>query len=273
MNIYFACASLSGGYESALRENGAKNLLVSYAFKQAVPKVAEYVKSVEGGRLIIDSGAFSAWNKGEVIDLKEYGEWCGETLEKLKGEMDVHIVNLDVIPGKLGQNPTQNEINDSAERGWENLLKLEEMGLKPLHVFHQFEDFSVLDRIRDHQSYFGVSPSNACSVSERERWLAKVFYYLKDDLPKTHGFGVTSKRLLESFPWYSVDSTSWAAVEMYGRACFTTKRDRHGDWFNSRKKSHRRFVLGKEVKELIRVENLVTNLWELRGVKWRDDAN
>lgn len=73
---------------------------------------------------------------------------------------------------------------------------------------------------------------------------------------------------MEMFPWYSVDSTSWAAVDIYGRATFTSKKDQHDKRFNSRTKSHRDHVLVKEIKELQRLEKANTDLWAKRGIVW-----
>ena len=150
----------------------------------------------------------------------------------MKGKIHhVYVINLDVIPGEMGKNPTADQIHSSAEKGFENLEKLEGMGLKPIHIFHQFEDFKWLDILAKRQPYIGISPSNACSVKERHNWLRHVFYHMKDKLVRTHGFGVTAKKLMEDFPWYSVDSSSWAAVAIYGRATFTTKKRGHETWF------------------------------------------
>lgn len=270
MHIYFATSSMGDRREEALRSCGVKNLLVSYAYKNAFPKTIEFLEPLHpDGRLIVDSGAFTAWSKGESIDLQAYGEFCLELLEKVKGKIHhVYVINLDVIPGEMGKNPTADQIHSSAEKGFENLEKLEKIGLKPIHIFHQFEDFKWLDVLAARQPYIGISPSNACSVKERHNWLRHVFYHMKDKLVRTHGFGVTAKKLMEDFPWYSVDSSSWAAVDIYGRGTFTTKKHGHETWFNSRMKSHRDKVLKEEIRELLRLEKSNTELWKMRGVDW-----
>jgi hypothetical protein len=246
---------------------------VSYAYKNAFPKTIEFLEPLHpDGRLIVDSGAFTAWSKGEQIDLQAYGEFCLELLEKVKGKVNhVYVINLDVIPGEMGKNPTPDQITSSAEKGFENLEKLEAMGLQPIHIFHQFEDMKWLDMLAKRQSYIGISPSNACSVKERKNWLKHVFWSLTKDHPKlvrTHGFGVTAKSLMEEFPWYSVDSSSWSAVDQYGRGCFTTKKQNYDSWFNSRQESHRNLVLKNEIKELLRLEKQNTEIWKERGLDW-----
>lgn len=269
MHVYFATSALGERRTEILRSGGVSKLLVSYAYKNAFPKTIEFLEPLPNARLIVDSGAFTAWSKGESIDLQAYGEFCLELLEKVKNKIrHVYIINLDVIPGEMGKNPTADQMNASVEKGFENLEKLESMGLKPIHIFHQFEDFKWLDLLAKKQSYIGISPSNACSVKERHNWLRHVFYRLKDDMRRTHGFGVTAKTLMADFPWYSVDSSSWSAVDMYGRATFTHKKLNFDGWFNSRSEAHRNHALKKEIEELLALEKTNTEVWKLRGIDW-----
>lgn len=270
MNLYFATTAMGLMRESALTRAKVKKILVSFAYKESLSVALKLLeKSYPNSKLIIDSGAFTAWSKGEEIDLEAYGEFCLKAIEKVKGRAGkVFITNLDVIPGEMGKNPTKNEINKSAERGLKNLERMEQMGLNPIHIFHQFEDFEWLEILSKKQKYIGISPSNACSVQERLEWLKHVFFYLKDDLIRTHGFGVTGKDLMQNFPWYSVDSSSWFYSDVYGRPHFTAKKNNYKNWFNSKVKAQRGYILEREIKELLRLEKINTELWKLRGVDW-----
>ena len=168
---------------------------------------------------ILDSGAFSVWANGSTIDIDDYVRFCKELKEVLPKEINLTIVNLDVLPGKFGERPTDMERDESASRGWDNMLKLESLGLKVIHVFHQHEDFSWLEKLKKHSDYIGISPANDVSMIEKHNWLNQVFSNLKvnETKIKTHGFAVTSHTQLYKYPFYSVDSSSWVAPARFGR--------------------------------------------------------
>lgn len=166
--------------------------------------------------LVLDSGAFSAWNRGVEIDLDAYIAFIKANIEWID-----HYVNLDVIPGAFGRIPTLAEVEESASKGWENMLYMEEHGLRPMPVFHMGERFYWLDRMIDHGcDYVGISPANDRTTDQKRMWLDRVFAHIADSqgrpVIKTHGFGVTAIPLLVRYPWYSADSTSWALAGAYG---------------------------------------------------------
>lgn len=172
--------------------------------------------------LMLDSGAYSAWTRGVVIDLIEYANFILS-----KPDVWDTVVNLDVIPGSFGRAPTAKEVAASATAGWENWQELRRrlapIGISPLHVFHQGDDFKWLTRIMDESDYLGISPGNDRSLGERRGWLDEVMLRLTDDqgwpIRRFHGFGVTSPALLGAYPWFSVDSISWAMAGGFG-ACY-----------------------------------------------------
>lgn len=152
--------------------------------------------------IFIDSGAFTAFSSGQPIRVLEYAEYL-----KRWGNRSEVYANLDVI-GSIDQTVRNQRI-------------LEDQGLHPLPVFHWGEDYSVLERLCDEYKY--VACSGAVSVfgqkahrNERARHFAKVFEITNKYKTLVHGFGVTDFGMLESLPWYSVDSSSWARGRKYG---------------------------------------------------------
>jgi len=86
-------------------------------------------------------------------------------------------------------------------------------------IYHQGESIDWLKRMIDHgASYIGISPSNDYATNQRQHWLDDVFDYLKGlpNMPKTHGYAVTSPVLMRQYPWFSVDSASWVQQGGYG---------------------------------------------------------
>jgi len=166
---------------------------------------------VKAPNIIIDSGAFSAWQGGSEINLKEYIAYCQRHVR----EMDV-CVNLDYIPGENGKmDHSQVAIENSASKSFQNLKIMKSEGLSPMPVFHQGERFYWLERmLEEGEQYIGIAPYKRDHPAQITEWLDKCFTILtnKKGMPliKTHGLGVTSCNQCIRFPWHSVDSTSWS---------------------------------------------------------------
>lgn len=180
---------------------------------------------------MLDSGAFSVWNRGESIDLDAYIEFC-----KQNPTCPLYV-NLDVIPGKPNdvKSLTLGSIEDACKRGWANYLRMIEVlpQDKVIPVFHQGDNIRWLLKYIDIGApYIGVSPANDRTTDQKARWLNTVKEVIApDDSPpivKTHGFAVTSNRLMTIFPWYSVDSATWVQSGGMGRI-FVPQR-RSGKW-------------------------------------------
>ncbi len=180
-------------------------------------------------KIILDSGAFSAWMKQTEINIADYAKFCLERLDQVD-----YIVNLDVIPGKYGdKNPSEKELIRSTLKGWENYNYLVNQGIpedKLIHVFHQGENFESLDYIINiaKLKYIGLSPANDRTTAEKIEWLDMCMDHVCDSngIPKLkfHGFGVTSMPILFRYPWFSVDSTSWVQFGKYGMVLFPKRK-------------------------------------------------
>lgn len=218
MNVYFAC-SPSPQHIGVLSEEKVKNVLFSYHYVNKPERLSAVLGEYKPERIIIDSGAFTVWSNGGKIDLKAYGQFGLQIKNLLPKEIELNIVNLDVLPGKWGFVPSKEEIDKSAKQGWQNMLYLESLGLKVIHVFHQHEDWEVLDALTKHSDYIGISPANDESQASKTNWMNQVFTRLdvKKSKVKTHGFAVTSYQQVYQYPYYSVDSSSWIAPAIWGR--------------------------------------------------------
>jgi hypothetical protein len=173
---------------------------------------------------LLDSGAYSAWKNGLTIKVDDYAAYV---LSMPRGMFSA-VVNLDVIPGEPGHVPSQTDIDRSAEIGWENYAALKRaLGDRytVLHVYHQGEHLKWLRKLMDESPYFGVSPDNSKRTNEKMAWLDTLMPTLTDargtPLRKFHGFGVTAMQIIDRYPWYSIDSTSWRQWAMYGMIFYT----------------------------------------------------
>lgn len=179
--------------------------------------------------MMLDSGAFSIWRRGSLeLEKPEHlrtpivilREEYRDALKYLGNTIFVGI-NLDVIPGELGRDPTGNEVEDAASQSWDNYEFLRDSGCNVMPVFHYGESFEWLDQmVKSGATYIGLGAIARVRTQEREVWLDKVFGMLCGDsgLPcvKVHGLGVTSLRIMQRYPWYSVDSTTAQVVSSHG---------------------------------------------------------
>jgi len=152
--------------------------------------------------LILDSGAFTAFNKKETIRIGDYEEYLQENKCWLK-----NYFNLDVL--------------SDGEKSFINWIHLKANGLKPIPVFHIGTDEKYLKEYLKTEDYIAIGAIADMSTSKRLVSLERIWEdYLTDKkgFPKVkvHGFGLTSIRVMKRYPWYSVDSTSWVMFGRYG---------------------------------------------------------
>lgn len=227
VNLYFAGAWASKCKKEATL--GITNKLVSYMY----PEQLESWLKVSGeapGNIIIDSGAFSAWNKGSEVNLNQYIEYCKQAIQDAeKLNKKVFIVNLDVIPGKKGETASLNKIrkednisviDQAAREGYRNLLRMKKGGVNNtvIHVFHQGETWEHLERMCEKTDYIGVSPANDMSIQSRKDWMRSVFDYMyhHNINVDTHGFAVWMPSVLKEFPFTSCDAATWRILAAWG---------------------------------------------------------
>ena len=162
-----------------------------------------------GEKVFLDSGAYSAWTKGVTIDLPTFCNFS------LKHEDLFTVVSvLDVI--------------GSAEGTWHNQQQMEKRGVRPIPVYHYGEDERYCEYYVKNYEYMALGGFGVANRKQMRQWLDRIWSkYLIDGSGhariKVHGFAITAVPLMERYPWYSVDSSSWVQVARVG-AIF------HPDW-------------------------------------------
>ena len=167
--------------------------------------------------ILVDSGAFSAFNLGERIDLDAYIGFV-----KANKGLIYRCVNLDEIPGDFGIREWRPEkIEAAAAASYANQQKMKEAGLNPIPVFHQDEHFRWLEKyLADGEDYICLSASQRSGPSEKLTWLGDCFKLLCSQgrpLVRTHGLGETSTLICHQFPFTTVDSRRWFLAAAYGQ--------------------------------------------------------
>lgn len=125
-------------------------------------------------------------------------------VHKYKDQLHAYV-NLDIIY--------------NAEKSWENQKYMESNGLKPLPVFHFLEDFKWLKKYAEEYEYIGLGGmATGLRKADFLTFAYQCFQIIAEVNPqlKVHGFAVTSVDMIQRFPFYSVDSTSWLKSAAFG---------------------------------------------------------
>lgn len=162
----------------------------------------------ENARVFLDSGAFSAWTLGVTLSVKEYCEYILRNTDILR--VEGNAVMASVLDG----------IGDPLQT-YRNQLEMEHYGVRALPCFHKGEDERYLQWYVENYEYITIGGMVGSSVNQLRIWLDRIWdRYLVDGAGrpkiKVHGFGLTSVELMELYPWYSCDSSSWIQMAAFG---------------------------------------------------------
>ena len=161
-----------------------------------------------GGKVFLDSGAFSAKSLGVDIDINGYCDYIIRNRDILRVEDGVVMASvLDGIGDPL--------------LTWQNQLYMEQRGATPLPCFHFGEDERYLEWYVERYPYITIGGMVRTSAEDVMQWLDRIWNrYLLDGSGrprlKVHAFGVTTISLMERYPWHSVDSSSWIQAASFG---------------------------------------------------------
>jgi hypothetical protein len=182
--------------------------------------------------VFLDSGAFSMHTKGIEVDLDAYVDF-------VKTNHDIlHLVsNLDHI----GEGKEQET--------YANQKYLEGQGIKVQPVFHVRDRdewlLRYLDEGYDYIFIGGMVPESTQYLQSRldDLWGKYLIDGHGQARVRVHGFGLTVLPLMERYPWFSVDSTSWVLTGRFGsiyvrlpengrvvKICISGKSPRLKDW-------------------------------------------
>lgn len=181
--------------------------------------------------LFIDSGAHTIYtleviHKGHAEgygyytspEFKKYVRKYCEWLKANEDSLDLYVVVDAIFHPQLS---------------W-NVLKFmeKEYGLHPIPVIHFGTDLRWIDKYLDHgYDFLGIGGlGQEASRNAYFKWADGVFDRLCDNtrripVAKTHGFAMTSYQLMIRYPWYSVDSASWAKAAGFGQIFVPHKRN------------------------------------------------
>lgn len=140
---------------------------------------------------MMDSGAYSAYNSGGVIDLEEYIACCHTLLEH--DPTLTEIIALDVI----GSGPAS----------LQNAIRMRDAGLNVIPVFHIGEDWGILKEYCAGWDKVGLSCRFGEPLNESYKFYDGCFARIWPK--KCHSFGWAGDDVLMRYPFHSADSTTW----------------------------------------------------------------
>lgn len=186
------------------------HILESYHYVHS-PRIVNEMR-MDGAKVFLDSGAFSAHTLGVTINIEDYCRYIIENRDIIRHEDNVCMAS--VLDG----------IGDD-KKTWENQMTMERLGATPLPCFHFGEDDRYLDWYVKRYPYITIGGLVGKSNPDVIKWLDRIWErYLLDGSGKpklkVHAFGVTRIDLMERYPWHSVDSSSWIQYAVYGHIFF-----------------------------------------------------
>jgi len=244
MKLHFVCAGVPQ-INKALADCNVKCILQSYHYmKDKEPWVSK--------ELLVDSGGFTARMKGVEVKVEDYAEY------------------LNKYKVKTGFNLDTNDLTETLE----NQKYLEKhTNTYIIPVYHLSDYLHQRDLIDDFiRDYPYISVGGVVGEKSLHRFKDEFYSYVFSktrDKIMVHGLGITSPGELDTYPWYSVDSTSWLAPGRFGRFSYT-KLDKKLARFIT-KNEHYDYSNQREVRSVQKHMVQVTKLWAQRGVIW-DEA-
>jgi hypothetical protein len=168
----------------------------------------------DGAKVFLDSGAFSMWSQAKKygtelnLNVKEYCDYINRNRDILRVEDGALMASvLDGIGDPL--------------QTYRNQLEMEAYGVRALPCFHFGEDERYLEWYLPRYEYITIGGMVGRTKQELITWLDRIFdRYIVDGTGKPrvklHGFGITTVAIMERYPWYSCDSSSWIQGAAFG---------------------------------------------------------
>jgi hypothetical protein len=184
------------------------NMLISYSYWN--DNIAKTI-DVKNTRLLIDSGAFTAWKKGDEIQLDDYCAFLKDLPIK-----PWRYFSLDVV--------------GDADKSMKNYLTMKDRGFDPIPVFTRganIKDFITYLKTSEIIGIGGIA--NTPKALNFIEWLST-----QTSLKKTHWLGVTTPRMLVRHNPFSADSSWWNNSGRYGEIVLYMGK---GNWHRIRRLS------------------------------------
>ena len=221
--LYLSGTGTYGMGEKDIIKNGARYRCFSYAY--VCPKGFYYQKKMaeaigiaekNGMGIMMDSAAHS-FHKLTIGGLrKQNGKWSMKDFDKLKDETIGQYARFVKKQGKNWDFSVTFDYVKDCPTIYKMTEQLKSLGVNTVPVYHGDQPIDWLRR------YCEEGHKLVCigSIRRNNKYMRQYFDRCFNMAAKynvlLHGLAVTSLTGMFSFPWYSVDSATWAKVAAYG---------------------------------------------------------
>jgi hypothetical protein len=267
MNIHIAGHSTTPEMEATVRPSH-ENHLTTYADQAEVNSTIGDSTDLTidlRPRVIIDSGAFTAFTTGKTINPKDYAAWALDFKQRWEPKMAaLHFMNLDVIGDQ--------------DASWMNQATIEAMGLKPLPIVTYGADKRHLIRAIENYDYIalgGLVPWSR-QKAKLQAWLDYCFSIVMAHkkktgvMPRVHLLGITTDWVLKRYPCYSADSSTWVSCLRFGGGAAAGIKQLPRYKESDGAMAATIHTLKAEIRKYKRMQDEATKLWAKRGVIFDD---
>lgn len=195
--VYYFCYTDSKAETEVIQEVKPEYLLLSYSYFKNKPLFKIVERFGYTPKIMLDSGAFTAYTKGKNIALPDYLNYILNNKKYI-----YYYIALDVI-------------NDSYIT-YQYYLIMKAKGFNPIPVFHYQEDFIYLARYyNNNERYIALGGTVPEKNKEKVKiWIETVTSVYSDlDL---HLLGTSSKRFSSNLNIVSCDSSTWVKRAFFG---------------------------------------------------------
>ena len=263
MHLHIAGHSATAEMDAAVKPEHQNHLATQIDRSEVLNTVAA-VQDLRP-RVIIDSGAFTAFTTGKVINPRDYAKWALEFKQKWEHKMAaLHFMNLDVIGDQ--------------DASWVNQEILEGLGLKPLPIITYGAEKRHLERALQEYPYIalgGLVPHSRDKTALR-KWLDHCFAMVMKQkkktgiLPRIHLLGITTDWVLKRYPCYSSDSSTWVACLRFGGGAAAGIKQLPRYKESDAAMAATIHTLRSEIRKYKKMEAEATKLWASRGIVFDD---
>jgi len=263
------------------------NVFLTFYYPREASKLLPKLKpDGHKGTIIIDSGAHSFFgyiglsvtsfhkktgsHESPHSYFKRYLEWLKENYDLYD-----YFVELDL----------QELVGYEEVEKWRDEYKNAGIFDKCILVYHSKDGFEKFEYIvhRSDCKYVGIEGIRGQQILPYNKYIK----YAYDNNCKIHGFAFTRFGLLNKYPFYSTDSSSWTIGVRYGKTCVfngtkgmnvitSTKKNFMNYNLDIEMHNSKRAIENCRIKSLhnaneyLKMETYLTNLWTARGIKWKD---
>lgn len=166
------------------------------------------LESTANENFLLDSGAFSYLN-GQTIELPKMEEYVERYIDFLQKSNIQYFFEMDV-DALFGIK--------SVEK-WRKKIE-RETGRQSIPVWHKQRGIEYWKNMCEEYTFVAIGGFNFDIKKREYDLIRKMVDYAADRGVKVHGLGFTNVKILKTFRFYSVDSTTWLSGAVRGKQLY-----------------------------------------------------